>query len=287
MNRKPNTHRRKKIDAKPWVREVLSDERFYGEAKLDIKGLLTATDAWHARSRLVKSLRRSKSNVNASLANRLDACDSRERCLSGACSECNRALQLFFIEHGMLATRKTSGSMWVVSIVLRSKPELGFIHKLNLESLKYQLKRSLARNGITLAIGGVDVSLNEHQGDKVPRWAFQFWLLLHGVDTEWRSAIRALYPRTFRAPRPVRIEPWDGRAEAIAYMLKPNFVRRISILGKNGRANTRHDRLRRTEKAELAAYLDKTGLASRTFLLGIRPTLTGRRFSLVVLNRNQ
>lgn len=287
MNRKPTTRHQKRTNAKPWIRAVLSNERYYGDAKLNIKGLLTATQAWYARSRMVKSLGRSKSNDNISLANRLDACDTRDRCLSGACPECNRALQLFYIEQGMLATQQAEGSFSVVSIVARPKPELGFVHKLNLESLKYQLKRSLARNGITLAIGGVDVSLNEHQGDEAPRWTFQFWLILRDVNTEWRSAVRALYPRTLRAPRPVRIESWDGRAEAIAYMLKPNFVRRISITGKNGRANTRHERLRQTEKAELAAYLDKTGLASRTFLLGIRPTLTGRRFALVVLKRNQ
>jgi hypothetical protein len=87
------------------VRLILADERLYGgspphwfEGRRQ-RPCETAAQAKAERRRRVKRLRRfGKKNADALLvADRLDACQPEARCLSGACPECARAWQRWFV----------------------------------------------------------------------------------------------------------------------------------------------------------------------------------------------
>jgi hypothetical protein len=92
-------------DVTPRTREILSDERGYGDGlpqwpvgKSQCPAQ-TSAEAEAERLKLIKLLRRrATSHPGAeALAYRLDSCAPRQRCMSGACPECNRAYTRWFV----------------------------------------------------------------------------------------------------------------------------------------------------------------------------------------------
>lgn len=275
----------------PWIRIALASEDLYAESPSTAASSTTAYSAFAHRIRLVKLLHRCQSrSIDAqSLASCLGYCSPRARCLSGACPECARALQLFFTRQAMSLLSDERGRFSTLSAIPKPMPTLGNLNTLELDALQYQLKRALKRNGVNLAVGGIDFSLNQQDKTSDGRWAPHFWVVVKNTEgCNWAVATRALYPRSKRTPRPVHIQQWDGNERALLYALKPNFVRRVTYIDGKGRQNTRDDRLREYETAELALFLDTNGLASRVFVIGARPTMTRDGISLIRLKkRNQ
>jgi hypothetical protein len=80
--------------------------------------------------------------------------------------------------------------------------------------------------------------------------------------------------------RPVVVKEWDGDFRAFSYVFKPHFARRISIARAtrfNPRTNgtrscqaTTYDRLRVSERIELALFLDAIGLGGRLLFRNVR-----------------
>ena len=75
-------------------------------------------------------------------------------------------------------------------------------------------------------------------------------------------------------PRPVRIEPFDGRARGRAYALKPDFFERISLErgwladGSRSTYSTRTKPIWGPRRVELALALHQAGLDARLYLHG-------------------
>lgn len=92
-------------DVTPRTREILSEERWYGNGPPHwLVGrkqgpAQTAHEAHDGRRKVVKRLRRyAASHPGAeALPDRLDSCAPGQRCMSGACSECNRAFARWFV----------------------------------------------------------------------------------------------------------------------------------------------------------------------------------------------
>ena len=78
----------------------------------------------------------------------------------------------------------------------------------------------------------------------------------------------------------MRIVRYDGSPIALAYGLKTDFLRRVSLPRKRksdsitSRRNTRNRPLRSTQKVELALALHQAGLADRVFQFGRASVLT-------------
>jgi hypothetical protein len=77
----------------------------------------------------------------------------------------------------------------------------------------------------------------------------------------------------------LRIVRYDGSPTGLAYALKNDFSRRVSLPRKKTafmttRRNTRNRPLRATQKVELALALYQAGLADRVFQLGTASVLT-------------
>src|SRR5580658_704708 len=78
---------------------VLRDESTFGDIAPRWKGAPTANDACRERLRLIRRLRRFSLDFvgAAELAGRLQTCRPHHRCTSGACPECARGFQRWFV----------------------------------------------------------------------------------------------------------------------------------------------------------------------------------------------
>ena len=143
------------------------------------------------------------------------------------------------------------------------------------QRLRRHLRFSLQAAGIRHALGGFDISMNEHQDGKfVPHWRPHAWILISTKNPKGlRNHLKTRFPASKRVRRPLRIARYDGSPTALAYALKTDFWRRVSLPRKRTalmttRRNTRNRPLRSAQKVELALALHRTGLADRVFQLG-------------------
>lgn len=257
-----------------WLIDALANEHWYQDVGPTWRGLPTSTRVKEERKKRARLLRKHKLHA---LSIQLDKCAPRNRCLSGSCPECGRAFQRYVAaKSSELLVPHTDYT--VASIVSSKRRLVGDLARFDMGQHADRLTRALERGRALLAIGGVDFSLNEYPGTKRPgRWKPHFYVLIHASNRQrWERVLRLHYPRTLLTPRPVLIQSWDGNIAAPGYALKTDFVRRITIStqrfarGKYRRCNnTRDDRLRSIERAELYNYLHEIGLEARLFLFGV------------------
>jgi hypothetical protein len=246
----------------------------------------TSKQARKERRRLVKILRRhAKGNDSAlRLADSLKSCSKEHRCLSGVCPECARAFQRWFVSatSSVVIPKKR----WrVVSLVWREHrfaegkldPDTMF------ERLRRHLQVALMAAKIRQAIGGLDISINEHENGKfIPHWRPHVWILVATKNPKGlRKCLKERFAASRRVRRPLQIVQYDGSPKALAYALKTDFSRRVSLPRKRKtdsittRRNTRNRPLRSRQKVELALALHRAGLADRVFQFGKVSILNG------------
>jgi hypothetical protein len=144
------------------------------------------------------------------------------------------------------------------------------------ERLRRHLQAALKAAEIRQAIGGFDISMNEHENGKfVPHWRPHAWILVATKNPRrLRTHLKTRFPASKRVRRPLRIVRYDGSPTALAYGLKTDFLRRVSLPRKRKshsiktRRNTRNRLLRSTQWVELALALHQAGLADRVFQFG-------------------
>jgi hypothetical protein len=144
------------------------------------------------------------------------------------------------------------------------------------ERLRRHLQVALKAGEIHLAIGGFDISMNEHENGKfVPHWRPHAWILVATKNPKrLRTHLKESFAASKRVRRPLQIVRYDGSPKALAYALKADFSRRVSLPRKrksdsiSTRRNTRNRPLRSLQKVELALALDQAGLADRLFQFG-------------------
>ena len=141
---------------------------------------------------------------------------------------------------------------------------------------KNRTRRALCHAGVAWAIGGCDISMNERKGHG--HW--QPHMVVFTSDSIRNRALsrklRERFRRTKRVPRPVRMLPFDGMSAGLAYAMKTEFIRRVTlpkVVAKDGstarRRNTRDRPLRAKQKVELMLALDRAGLIARMFCHGV------------------
>lgn len=257
-----------------WLIDALTDEQWYQDVEPTWDSLPTSAQAQADRAKRARLLRKHKLHA---LSIQLGRCAPRARCFSGSCPECGRAFQRYIAAKASeLLVPHTDYA--VASVVGRKRLFVGEISRFDIVQHKDRLSRALERGRVLMAIGGVDFSLNEYPGKTRPsRWKPHLYLLIHASNRErWERILRVRYIRTGLTPRPIVIKSWNGSLAAPGYALKTDFVRRIAIStdryarGKYRRCNnTRDDRLRSIERAELYSYLHEIGLEARLFLFGV------------------
>jgi hypothetical protein len=280
---------------KPWINNALSNNFLYKDGKPNWSNAVSQSGAVKERNKLCRFLLKHafvKPELR-SIAERVECCSPDDRCKRGVCPECGRALQRFFVSEcqPLLAEK----AICIASIIDSQMSNREDLSKFSASGLINRVKTILRKNGVRLAVGGIDFSFNQDgRGAFRSHWCAHLWLILPSCNRElWEPALRKANPASDTTPHPIKIEAWDGRREALAYALKTTFKRRVSVfkkkaLGGRLKRNTSEQDLRVSELIPLYQYLDSIGLHSRVFLLGARPTMTDRGISIVKLNfRNQ
>ena len=264
-------------------------ERWYGEGPphwrqgRGNRPAMTSDEARAQRRRDVKMLRRhGKGDLQAlALADAIAACRPNRRCGRAGCMECKRATQRLFVDAGDHLLRRSNISVLAVSVVLRGAG--AFEGDLSLEPdvfgrLSRLIARALRAAGIRQALGGFDVSANEHDAGRFdPHYRPHAYLFVSASQFErGEAAFREFFPLSEAVRRPVLAKDFDGYRGSLAYALKTEFQRRVTLPrvtlpgGEVKRRNTRDRPLRARQKLELALALDGVGLGARIFLHGLR-----------------
>ncbi|MEW6437789.1 MAG: hypothetical protein AB1508_11565 [Pseudomonadota bacterium] len=240
-----------------------------------------AHEAENEREILVKRLRRPSicNDETEKLAAKLDGCSAEHRCLSGACPVCGRAVQKLFVKLANTLLKSDERTYSTSSIVPREG-------RFRLPSTKRDLFRRIRKAielacddaGIEVLIGGFDPGVNEHiNGAFAPHGQTQLWAL--GPQLQMLSGqkiLRKTFPAKGANRRTVRIKEFDGQLNGIAYALKSDFFRRLSLPKLRDdagnvlrRRDTRNRDLRVSQQCDLALALDRAGLGARLFLRGV------------------
>jgi hypothetical protein len=266
------------------VYDILSDEKWYGDGDPSWPGARTAEQAAERRLFCAKRLRRFKLTPQAlKLAARLKACRPGKRCKSGACPECGRAFQRFFVHSttALISASSNSGDLVSVSIVFpKARVPSPDVTELSMaESMAAVTEALQESTDIEWMIGGIDVSLNDDtQKGLQEEWQLQLYAIAMVKNRDaLRSHLRSKFQRTDDVFRPVQIKSCDGSARVISYAYKSEFVRRIAyyatIPNKDKTRKcwmTRKVSLRARDHVGLMEWLHTVGLFQRLFLFRIQ-----------------
>ena len=149
-----------------------------------------------------------------------------------------------------------------------------------LKKVTDELSQALAQVGLSIVIGGIDVSRNRHKAGKF-RAHFQFHLWAFAPFEEAQKArqrLSALFPKKGAGPRTVWVntKPMNGNLTGFAYAMKTEFRRRDTLPagfaadGKWRKQNTRNGRpLTIAEHVPLLLMLHMLGLEGRLLLHGV------------------
>src|SRR6266478_1230186 len=289
MRRRFDSH--KCEDVKPWAIAAINDESRYPPDRLSKKEP-TAEFAYKERVKRIKFLRKhGKTDPKAAvLAHRLESCESDQRCLSGACPECGRLFQRWFVRRSKKFIAKQISrpkhELVAVSVVpfdFLVRP--GYLSALNMRNFIRREKVKLKNAGVDVALGAIDFSFNEdHEQKYLPFWCPHFYLITSTKHRKTlRKKLRKLFSKTKEIPHPVWIPRFHNNAYRRSYALKMKFIRRIGYWeirkrkGKVGKyRNAGPDKLRAAERLELFMYLDQIGFADRVFFLNAKPVVKGQ-----------
>jgi hypothetical protein len=234
-------------------------------------------------SRLAGHLRRHAAHEPRAfgLAATVADCTIHRPCISGACPTCGEAAQhgfaaavhRFVDEHRRRDTVVCAGiALWSLAV------PRGGLAGLDLPAARRRVQARLTTAGIGWATGAWDYSFNEHEtGRYEPFWLPHLHLILATDEsTALRRGLRDAFVRTDAIPRPVKVQAWDGRENALLYLLKMKYDRRVGVDGaerfspKTGEWRrcraTSQQRLRSAERLELLLHLDEIGLDGRLFM---------------------
>jgi hypothetical protein len=275
-------------DVKPWVAKAISEE----EEKPN--GLLWENEPSKEsrtdnRVRLIKFLYKyeKQSPVLRSIIGRLELCQPKNRCCSGACPECGRLLQRWFVRRSkrIIENAITKNHQLIAISIIPSRPIMrpGQLAELSLINFQRRLKSALDKIDLGAAIGGIDFSFNEDRDDEyLSFWCPHFYLI---TSTSNRMRLKRLlqqhFKRDFRIPRPIKIADFDNSPGRRSYAYKIEFFRRIGYNARKTNQDgttrkcreTSRDKLRAAARLELIAYLDQCGLDERFVFRGVKPVV--------------
>jgi hypothetical protein len=273
-------------DAKTWVIKAVIGEEKESNKRLWEKGP-SAEEQHDERLRRIRFLRKwaKTEPTAATVADRLETCEFRNRCLSGACPECGRLFQRWLVRKSRKFIKREIGDSEIELIAITIIPDTSAIQfgKLRLFSIQNALRRlkfAMSKAKITTALGGIDFSFNEDRANRYqPFWSVHYYIIAASRNRKYLKAqLRKQFNYTAAIPRPVKICCFDNSAYARSYILKMKFDRRIGYdewkeTGTEIREcrNTSRDKLRAAERLELFLYLEQIGLARRLIFRNCKP----------------
>jgi hypothetical protein len=271
-----------------WLAAAITDEEVYSSDPL-WRNAPSAEEMYEERLRRTKFLRKHGRIFPdaAAVADRLETCEPGQRCLSGACPECGRLFQRWFVRRSKKFIAKyiirDERELIAISIVPRDAVRrAGQLHTGDIINLQRRLKYALDKTHISIALGAIDFSFDEDREGKYPAfWCPHFYLITStSKKNKLRVRLQKIYSKTKAILKPVFISAFRNISERRSYALKMKFNRRIGyneVDQKDGIIqqcrNASCDELRAAERLELFVYLDQIGLADRVIFRGAKPVL--------------
>jgi hypothetical protein len=285
----------------PRVAKILANEGWYGNGKPSWEGAPSSDQATGSRLSYIKRLRRFADQFPAAttLAATLDGCEPHDRCMSGACPECSRALQRWFVRSTeRLIPNSHSGELVTASIVFpKGRVSVDEMDKLQILNSKRTVTRAIENTpDVEWMVGGIDLSLNDDtQKGLGMGWQLQLYGIAMVKDrAKLTSLLKSKFPSSKHVSRPVQTNACDGSLNAISYAFKTEFVQRIAYRGTattNGWSRqswkTRKVSLRPADHVRALLWLVSIGLAQRLYLRGVRMTRTNNGVALAKLKKQE
>ena len=284
---------RNKIDLrelKNWIAAAIKAEQRKSAHQL-WRGEPSMDQAKEERLKRIIFLRR-HTEFNAEgpfLADQLQECCRKHRCLSGACPECGRLLQRAWVREcrSLISSLECPGAELVaLSLILpNSAVTQGALNSFDLKNMQKRLKFRLGDAEIDAAIGAIDFSFDEDEHGKYPGFWCPHAYVIAATENRHRLAARFNgFGPSPEIPHPTKVTPFKNTARRRSYAMKMHFARRIGYDDQrvqiNGKIryfrNTRLDRLRARERLELVLFLDKIGFADRAIFQFIKPVIKDR-----------
>lgn len=280
------------------IARALADEGYYSDGPPTWPGAPKSKDAKNTRKRYIKRLWRFSSQFPEvkRLANVLTRCRPRRRCMSGACPECGRAFQRWFVfEVAKLAGNADAADLKSISIIFsKHRTAEDQLPTLDTTGMKRSMSETIKdADRLTWMVGGVDLSLNDDtQKKRDIAWQPQLYAIANADIDPLSKVLRDTFRPDKIARRPVQIKECDGSTKAISYAFKTEFVRRFAYRTEVGPLencrkcwHTRKVSLRAGEHAQTMLWMHKVGFSGRLFLRGVRMTRIGNSVGLVQIQK--
>jgi hypothetical protein len=285
----------------PLIAHLLADEYWFANKPPSWPDAPTANAAKKGRIRRIKRLLRFSSQFSEAkkLAKILARCKRRRRCMSGACPECGRAFQRWFVAEVVNLTSNDSPlDLIAVSIAFPHHRSVGdTLDTLDTTKMKRDMTEIIKDSDLVhWMAGGIDLSLNDDTQRNVPIcWQGQLYGFTEVFNRrKFSKLLRDAFKKTRKVKRPIQTEECDGSSRAISYGFKNDFVRRIGYRGQAGPPDnrrtcwkTRKVSLRPTEHVRAMLWLHKVGIAGRLFLRGVRMTRGKNGVALVQIKKQE
>ena len=221
------------------------------------------------------------------IADCLKQCEKGNRCCSGACRECGRLFQRFYVRRSKKPIRDIiarEGKELIGICIIPSSPLVrpGQLKHFSIANFQRRIKAALDTAGVKSGIGGIDFSFNEDRDqDWQPFICLHIYFISSTDDREkLRRTFKKIFPKTDEVHRPIKLPLFHNIPYRRSYSLKMTFKRRISYYKmrkenptKKSR-NTSTDKLRVDQRIELFKYLHKIGFAARVVFRGLKPEIS-------------
>ena len=279
--------RKKYSNAKAWVVKAIAEESKNPPDHM-WKKEPPADYQFNERLRRIRFLRKhGKSNSELNLiADCVEQCEPRNRCCSGACPECSRLFQRFYVRHSKKPIHDIiarEGNELIGICIIPSSPLVrhGQLKHFSIANFQRRIKAALDAAGIKSGIGGIDFSFNEDRENKWQPFICPHIYFISSTDDrkELRRTLKKIFSKTDEVHRPIKLPLFHNTAYRRSYSLKMTFKRRISHYKMRKEKptksrNTSTDKLRVDQRIELFKYLHQIGFAARILFRGLKPEIS-------------
>lgn len=229
----------------------------------------TVEDIKARHSRMVSSLQKFGCGKLATSFAGCDSAECLETCTGDACHFRTRRRRLISIYTAAKSMLEQSGCKYFVTLIRPEwQVEGRHLHALDPIRIRKQVQQMFRRAGVTIAVGGFEVSLNQ-QLDGSLYWSGGVHVVCAGVrKSELQKALWA--PGWDNCARPVDIRLAENVTRCLGYALKRLPQERREYLADNGRKHRRKMPLNPERLFEHDAWLANIPAGSRTILVGSR-----------------
>lgn len=152
----------------------------------------------------------------------------------------------------------------------------GHLHDINLPLAMARLKRQVIRHELASLpfIAGADFSFNEDGREQkrfASHWQMHLWIYVMADEFELEpKGLKRFFPTDITVPKPIMMKPVTDEIEAVSYLWKSVFCRRVTYVDSTGRLNTRKVPLKPDQDRELRVYLDQYAATDRLCMSGLQ-----------------